>query len=66
MKTLADFLRMTLVGGLLVVLQLWVSVLLLAKAVNSALVVLHAVAKLLPQKLVHPDMVALCLLLLIW
>ena len=65
MKTLTDFLRMTLVGGLLVVLPLWVSVLLLVKAVKSALVVLHPVAKLLPQKLVHPDMVALCLLLLI-
>ena len=65
MKTLVDFLRMTLVGGLLVVLPLWVSLLLLVKAVKSALAVLHPVAKLLPQKLVHPDMVAFCLLLLI-
>jgi uncharacterized membrane protein len=65
MKTLADFLRMTLVGGLLVVLPLWVSVLLLGKAIKSALLVLHPVAKLLPQRLVHPDMVALCLLVLI-
>jgi uncharacterized membrane protein len=65
MKTLADFLRMTLVGSLLVVLPLWVSVLLLIKAVKSALLVLHPLAKLLPQRLVHPDMVALCLLILI-
>ena len=45
---------MTLVGGLLVVLPLWVSLLLLVKAIKSALVVLHPLAKLLPQTLVHP------------
>jgi len=65
MKTLTDFLRMTLVGGLLVVLPLWVSVLLLVKAIKSALVVLHPLAKLLPQTLVHPNVVAFCLLVLI-
>ena len=65
MKTAADFIRMTLVGGLLVVLPLWVSVLLLIKAIKSALLVLHPLAKLLPQSLVHPDVVAFCLLLLI-
>src|SRR5215813_7155252 len=65
MKTLTDFLRMTLVGGLLVVLPLWVSVLLLVKAIKSALVVLHPLAKLLPQTLVHPNVVAICLLVLI-
>ena len=65
MKTLTDFLRMTLVGGLLVVLPLWVSVLLLVKAIKSALVVLHPLAKLLPQTLVHPNVVAFGLLVLI-
>ena len=35
MKTLTDFLRMTLVGGLLIVLPLWVSLLLLFKAING-------------------------------
>jgi uncharacterized membrane protein len=65
MKTLIDFLRMTLVGGLLVVLPIWVSLLLLIKAIKSALVVLHPLAKLLPQTLVHPNVVAFCLLVLI-
>ena len=65
MKTLTDFLRMTLVGGLLVVLPLWVSLLLLVKAIKSALVVLHPAAKLLPQMLVQPNVVAFCLLVLI-
>ena len=65
MKTLIAFLRMTLVGGLLVVLPLWVSLLLLLKAIKSALVVLHPFAKLLPQTLVHPNVIALCLLVLI-
>ena len=37
MKTLVKFLKVTLVGGLLVVLPLWVSLLLLLKAINGAL-----------------------------
>jgi len=65
MKTLADFLRMTLVGGLLVVLPLWVSLLLLFKAIKGALAVLQPIAKLVPQRFVHHDVVALCLLVLI-
>jgi uncharacterized membrane protein len=65
MKTLADFLRMTLVGGLLIVLPLWLSVLLLFKAIKSALALLKPIAKLVPEKFVHHDIVALCLLILI-
>jgi uncharacterized membrane protein len=65
MKTLTDFLKITLVGGLLVVLPLWLSILLLLKAIKSALSLLHPIAKLVPQTLVHPDVVAFCLLLLI-
>jgi len=65
MKTLADFLRMTLVGGLLVVLPPWVSVLLLFKVIKGALALLEPIAKLVPQTFVHHDVVALCLLILI-
>jgi len=65
MKTLTDFLRMTLVGGLLVVLPLWVSVLLLFKAIKGAMAMLLPIAKLLPQWVVHEKVTALVLLLLI-
>ena len=65
MKTLLRFLKLTLVGGLLVVLPLWVSLLLLFKAIKGALAVLQPIAKLVPQKFVHHDIVALCLLVLI-
>ena len=65
MKTLTDFLKVTLIGGLLVVLPLWVSLLLLFKAIKAALAVLQPIAKLVPQKFVHHDIVALCLLVLI-
>jgi uncharacterized membrane protein len=65
MKPLLEFLKMTLVGGLLVVLPLWVSLLLLLKAIKSALALLEPIAKLVPQKFVHHDVVALCLLILI-
>ena len=64
MKTLTDFLRMTLVGGLLVVLPLWVSVLLLFKAIKGAMAMLLPIAKLLPQWVVHEKVTALMLLLL--
>ena len=65
MKTLVQFLKMTLVGGLLVVLPLWVSLLLLFKAIKGALAVLQPIAKLVPQRFLHHDVVALCLLVLI-
>jgi len=65
MKTLVKFLKVTLVGGLLIVLPLWVSVLLLLKAINGALKLLLPIAKLLPQTIVHEKVVALGLLLLI-
>jgi len=65
MRTLTAFLKMTLVGGLLVVLPLWLSLLLLFKAVKGALALLMPIAKLVPEKFVHHDIVALCLLILI-
>ena len=65
MKTLTHFLKVTLVGGLLIVLPLWVSLLLLFKAIKSALALLQPIAKLVPQKFVHHDIVAFCLLVLI-
>jgi len=65
MKTITTFLKVTLVGGLLVVLPLWVSLLLLLKAIKGALAVLQPIAKLVPQRFVHHDVVALCLLILI-
>ena len=65
MKTVGRFLKVTLVGGLLVVLPLWVSLLMLFKAINGALKMLPPIAKLLPQKIVHEKIAAMLLLLLI-
>jgi uncharacterized membrane protein len=65
MKTLTKFLKMTLVGGLLVVLPLWVSLLLLLKAIKGAMAMLLPIAKLLPQWFVHEKVAALGLLLVI-
>ena len=57
--------KITLVGGLLVVLPLWVSLLLLFKAIKGAMAMLLPIAKLLPQWVVHEKVTALVLLLLI-
>jgi uncharacterized membrane protein len=65
MKTLIKFLKTTLIGGLVIVLPVWVTVLLLLKAVNGALTLLRPIAKLLPQSVVHEDLVALALLVVI-
>ena len=65
MKTITKFLEVTLVGGLLVVLPLWVSLLLLLKAIKGALAMLLPIAKLLPQWFVHEKVAALGLLLVI-
>src|SRR5260370_39327811 len=65
MKTLVSFLKVTLVGGLLVVLPVWVSLLLLFKAIKGAMAMLLPIAKLLPQTIVHEKVVALGLLLVI-
>src|SRR5262245_20139072 len=65
MKTITTFVKVTLVGGMLIVLPLWVSLLLLLKAIKGVLAVLQPIAKLVPQRFVHHDVVALCLLILI-
>src|SRR4029453_2637732 len=65
MKTLVRFLKVTLVGGLLVVLPIWVSLLLLLKAIKGAMAMLLPIAKLLPQWFVHEKVAALVLLLVI-
>jgi len=58
-------LKVTLIGGLLVVLPIWVSLLLLLKAIKDALAMLLPIAKLLPETVVHEKVVALILLLAI-
>ncbi len=65
MKTLIKFLKVTLIGGLLIVLPVWVSLLLLLKAIKGALAMLLPLAKLLPETVVHEKVVALGLLLVI-
>ena len=65
MKTLFQFLKTTLIGGLLIVLPVWVTVLLLLKAMKGALAMLRPIAVLLPQSVVHEDLVALGLLVVI-
>src|SRR5215510_10136491 len=65
MKTLTNFFKVTLVGGLSVVLPIWVSLLLLIKAIKGAITMLLPIAKLLPQSVVHEKVMALVLLLLI-
>jgi len=58
MKTITKFLKVTLVGGLLVVLPIWVSLLLFLKAIKGAMEMLMPIAKLLPQWFGHEKVAA--------
>jgi uncharacterized membrane protein len=65
MKAVIELVKTIFIGGLLVVLPIWLTVLLLMKVVSGALIVLEPIAKLVPQHFVHENLVALVLLLVI-
>jgi uncharacterized membrane protein len=65
MKTLIEFVKITLIGGLLVLLPIWLTVLLLLKAINGAISLLRPLARLMPESVAHEDLVAFVLLLVI-
>lgn len=63
MKPLVQFLKTTLVGGLVIVLPVWVSILLVLKSLGAATVVVHPIATQLPEKARFPQLIAAALLL---
>ena len=62
MKTLAEFSRTTLIGGLLVILPIYVAVLLLAKTIKGLLGLLQPVAERVPASVEFRQIVAILLL----
>ena len=65
MKAIVNFLKLTLIGGLLIVLPIWITLLLLLKGVKAAIGMLLPIAKMLPRTIVHEKITALILLLVI-
>ncbi len=63
MKSLLGFLKTTLVGGLVIVLPVWLSILLVLKSLGAATQVVHPIATQLPEKARHPQLLAAALLL---
>lgn len=63
MKVLAEFTKTTLVGGVLVILPVYVTVLLLAKAVNGLLALLTPVTAQLPAGVQFRQLAAILLLI---
>ncbi len=66
MKTLADFTKTTLIGGLLIILPIYVAVLLLAKATSGLLRLLDPLASRIPAAEQFRAIVAILLLVAIW
>jgi uncharacterized membrane protein len=62
MKTLAEFTKTTLIGGVLIILPIYVAVLLLAKAVKGLLALLAPVTAQIPADVVFRQVVAILLL----
>jgi hypothetical protein len=62
MKTLAEFTKTTLIGGVLIILPIYVAVLLLAKAVKGLLALLTPVAEQLPAGVQFRQIAAILLL----
>jgi uncharacterized membrane protein len=65
MKVLAEFTRTTLIGGVLVILPIYVAVLLLAKAVTGLLALLTPVTAQLPAGVQFRQVAAILLLVLV-
>ena len=63
MRTLAEFTKTTLIGGILIILPIYVAVLLLAKAVKGLLALLTPVAEQLPAGVEFRQAAAILLLI---
>jgi uncharacterized membrane protein len=64
MKAIIEFLKTTLVGGLLVVLPIWLSMLLLAKTLGTLSVLFKPIMDKLPDEAQHPLLLSALVLLL--
>ena len=65
MKTLAEFTRTTLIGGLLIILPIYIAVLLLAKTIKALLNLLQPVTAQVPASVEFRQIVAILLLVTI-
>ena len=65
MKTLAEFTKTTLIGGVLIILPIYVAVLLLAKAVNGLMALLAPVTAQIPAGVQFRQIVAILVLIAI-
>jgi hypothetical protein len=65
MKTLAEFTKTTLIGGVLIILPIYVAVLLLAKAVNGLMALLAPVTAQIPAAVEFRQIVAILVLVAI-
>jgi uncharacterized membrane protein len=61
MRRLMRFLGTTFVGGLLVILPIYLAVILLLKGVKTLMGLVKPLAALVPENQLHPDLIAVCL-----
>jgi uncharacterized membrane protein len=67
MKALVEFLKTTLIGGLLIVVPVYLTVLLLTKALKGMVALLGPIVALLPERVHHlRQFIAIALVVLVW
>jgi len=65
MKTLVEFIKTTLIGGLLIILPLYVCVLLLLKAAGGVLALVRPITNLIPASVQFRDVLAILLIVIV-
>ncbi|HEY1907867.1 MAG TPA: DUF502 domain-containing protein [Myxococcaceae bacterium] len=64
MRRLFRFLGTTFVGGLLVILPIYLSIILLLKGAKTLVALMRPIAELIPENRLHPDLIAAILVVL--
>ena len=64
MRQLMRFVGTTFVGGLLVILPVYLAILLLLKAVKTLMELMKPLIELVPQNREHPDLIAIIVVVL--
>ncbi|HEY1417579.1 MAG TPA: hypothetical protein VGF41_06715, partial [Myxococcaceae bacterium] len=64
MRRLFRFLGTTFLGGLLVILPIYLSIILLLKGVKTLVALMRPIAELIPENRLHPDLIAAILVVL--
>lgn len=65
MRTLAEFVKTTLIGGLLIILPIYVSIILIAKAAHGILAAMKPITAVVPASIQFRQLVAVLVIIIV-